>query len=432
MIARVAIALAVAAVTTFARADASPVATAPSPPPVTFNLNFEGAALGTIETLGETTFRCHVQGQHDERGHNRQASWYYFRMDHVKGRDVTMTLTDFVGEYNDKPGASPMGPDIRPVYSYDQKTWKHFDAMQWDEAKKEATIRFRGEADVIWIAHVPPYTPSDLRRLLEDVRRSPHALVEVIGKTVQGRDIPLVTVTDLAVPDSGKHVVWLQARQHAWEAGTSYAMEGALRFITSDDPAARALRQELVFKFTPMVDLDGCANGKVRFNANNYDVNRHWDVVDLRNPDMLRLMPEIWYTKKAIAAQMARQPIDVMINLHNTETGEYLATSVDDPAALERIRRFERILAERTTFDASRPLTLVDSTVKDTNLLWGQYRVPVMLMEQRIATSKKLGRRPTVEDRFAFGRALLEAMAEAVLSAGPPTSVPGPNPAGRQ
>ena len=29
----------------------------------------------------------HVEGQYDERGRNRQASWYYFRMGHVAGRE---------------------------------------------------------------------------------------------------------------------------------------------------------------------------------------------------------------------------------------------------------------------------------------------------------------------------------------------------------
>ena len=53
----------------------------------------------------------------------------------------------------------------------------------------------------------------------------------------------------------------------------------------------------------------------------------------------------------------------------------------------------------------------------DTNSLWGQRQVPVLLMEQRISTSKKLGRRPTTEDRLAFGRQLVEVMAEAVLKA---------------
>ena len=45
-----------------------------------------------------------------------------------------------------------------------------------------------------------------------------------------------------------------------------------------------ALREKIVFKFTPMVDLDGCANGQVRSNANGFDVNQHWAQVDLRHP----------------------------------------------------------------------------------------------------------------------------------------------------
>src|SRR5947209_9413780 len=94
---------------------------------ITFNLNFEGASLGSIEKLADATFRCHVEGQHDERGRNRQANWYFFRMDNVKGRDIVLTLTDFVGEYNDKPGACPMGPDIVPVYSDDGVEWKHLE-----------------------------------------------------------------------------------------------------------------------------------------------------------------------------------------------------------------------------------------------------------------------------------------------------------------
>src|SRR5687768_5120259 len=162
--------------------------------PITFNKNFEGASLGKIEVLGPASFRCHVEGQYDERGHNRQASWFYFRLDRARGRDVTLTLTDFVGEYNDKPGAVPMGPGIVPVFSYDGRTWTHFadDAAKWDDEKKELTLRFRPEGDSVYVAHVPPYTPADLKRLLAEVDRSPHARVEVIGRTVQGREIPMV------------------------------------------------------------------------------------------------------------------------------------------------------------------------------------------------------------------------------------------------
>jgi hypothetical protein len=382
--------------------------------PVRFNKNFEGASIGRIEVVGPAEFRCHVEGQYDERGHNRQGSWYCFRVDGAAGREITLTLTDFEGEYNDKPGAMPMAAGIVPVFSDDGVAWRFFDesAVTWDAKAKELRVRFMPAGDKIWIAHVPPYTWSDLRRLLGEVDRSPWARVETIGRSAGGRELQMVTVTDWSVPDEGKRVVWLQARQHAWEAGTSYVMEGALKFVTSDDPAAAALRKKVVFRFTPMVDVDGCALGRVRFNANGFDVNRHWGAVDLRDKQWLERTPEIWYAKKAI---VGAGRIDLMVNLHNTETGEYLATHAEEGGAVRRMmEQFYDRLVERTSFDPSRKLA-TGQGVDDTNSLWTTHHVPVMLMEQRIAVGKKLGRRATVEDRRAFGRQLVEQMAGAVL-----------------
>ncbi|MFN3653378.1 MAG: M14-type cytosolic carboxypeptidase [Armatimonadota bacterium] len=387
----------------------------PALPAITFNTSFEGASLGKVEKLGETRFRCSVEGQYDERGRNRQATWYYFRMDRVRGRHLTLTLTDLVGEYNDRPGAVPMSADTIPVYSEDGLTWRHFPQMEWDDRAKEATLRFRPAADTIWIAHVPPYTHSDLLRLLREIDRSPAARIEVIGKTVQGRDLHLVTVTDFHVPDAGKRTVWLQARQHAWEAGTSYVLEGALRFLTSEDERARELRRKLVFRFLPMGDPDGSARGKVRFNANGYDVNRHWDEVDLRAKDLLASMPEIWYTKKLLLAEVdAGRAIDLMVNMHNTETAEYVDTLADDPASRALVERFQQSLVNRSSFDPSRPPTFGTGR-GTTNSLYQEKRIPVLLMELRIGTSAKLGRRPSVDDRLRFGRDLVVSMAEAVL-----------------
>ena len=380
---------------------------------ITFNKSFEGGSLGRIEKLGDAQFRCFVEGQYDERGRNRQASWYYFRMDGVRGRDVTLTLTDFVGEYNDKPGSCPMNADTVPVFSYGNEHWQHFPEMEWDNVKKEARLKFRPERERIWIAHIAPYTHSRLLRFLEEVNRVECARVEVIGQTVQRRELHMVTVTDFEKPDAGKKTVWLQARQHAWEAGTSYVMEGALRFITSDDPRARELRSTTIFKFTPMMDPDGCANGKVRFNANGYDVNRHWNKVDLRNKEFLEQMPEIWYVKKAILGYRdAGQKIDLMVNMHNEESGEHLDTQADDADTLQMMQRLYDSLSAKTSFDPSQKLNIRKGPGNTTNVLWNERKVPVLLMEQRISTSKKLGRRPTVADRLTFGRQLITVMAE--------------------
>jgi hypothetical protein len=386
-------------------------------PGIVFNKSFEGASLGTIETLGETQFRCHVEGQYDEHGHNRQASWYYFQMSRVQGRDITLTMTDFVGEYNGKPGACPMNSVIIPVFSYDNLSWEHFPSMTWDDQKKEATLRLTPQKDTIWVAHVPPYPHSRVLSLLQELKSRPSILEEVIGRTVQGRDLHLVTVTDFDKPDSKKKTVWLITRQHAWEAGTSFVMEGALRFISSDDDGARRLRQQLVFKFMPTMDPDGCAGGKVRFNANGYDLNRHWDEVDLRHKQLLEKMPEIWYGKKAILTYVdSGHLIDLMINLHNDEMPEYIGSQISDEPAKRRAEGLFKALTANTLFDPGKELSTGEPPDHTTNYLYQERRIPVLTMELRIGPSQKLGRQPTVQDRLTFGRQLVIATAEAVLA----------------
>ena len=39
-----------------------------------------------------------VKGQQDARGRNRQATWFFVRMDDVAGREITLRLTDLVAE----------------------------------------------------------------------------------------------------------------------------------------------------------------------------------------------------------------------------------------------------------------------------------------------------------------------------------------------
>jgi hypothetical protein len=303
-----------------------------------------------------------------------------------------------------------------PVFSYDQKSWRHFSAMEWNDSAKEATLHLQPARNTVWIAHVPPYTHSDLLRLLEEIDRSPHARIEVIGKTAQDRDLHLVTVTDFETPDDEKKTIWLQARQHSWETGTSHVMEGALRFIVSGDHAASDLRKKVVFKFMPMMHPDGCANGWVRFNANGYDVNRHWDEVDLRDKQKLRLMPEIWYVKRAIQAYVnSGRRIEFLVNMHNTELGEFLETQAEDKATLRKLQLLDANLTRKTSFDPTRKLRINKSPANTTNFLYDELGVPAMLMELRTGPGQKLGRQPSAGDRLAFGRELITVMGETAI-----------------
>jgi hypothetical protein len=302
------------------------------------------------------------------------------------------------------------------VFSEDGETWRNFADAAWDQEKDELTLTLNPRGNTVWVAHVPPYTYTRLLHLLTEVKASRHARVEVIGESVQGRPLQLVTVTNFDRPDDAKKIIWLQARQHAWEAGTSFVVEGALKFVLSDDPLAKKLRDENVFKFVPMLNPDSVVQGEVRFNLNGFDPNRQWDEVDLRDKRWLERIPEIWYAKKAVLDQHARRPIDLMLNLHNTEMNEYMETMADTEPHQARFHRlFEKLVAS-TTFDPSRPkLTLFAGTgpANTTNSLWREARVPIALMEQRIGPSRKSGRIMTTQDRLEFGRHLIALMAEA-------------------
>ena len=385
--------------------------------PVLFNTAFESGSIGLIEKLSEEEFRLHVRGQQDARGRNRQATWFYFRLDEVANRDLTIRLAGFRGEYNERP-STPAGAWMRPWFSFDGEKWEHFKDATWDAETAELTLKVRVSANRMWIAHVPPYPHSRVLSLLAEVKGSPHAAVEVMGESALGRPLHLVTVTNFAKPEAGKKVVWLQARQHAWECGTTFLVEGALRFAVSDDPAAKKLRDTTIFKLVPMINVDSVVRGEVRFNANGFDPNRQWDEVDFRDRTWLERNPEIWYVKKALLAQHARQPIALAMNLHNTETNEYIETTAEAEPHLGAIQRLFDRLVRTTTFDPAAPGKLriyAGGSPSSTTLsLWREARVPIMLMEQRIGPSPKHGRIMSTADRLEFGRHLIQAMAEVV------------------
>jgi murein tripeptide amidase MpaA len=382
--------------------------------PIRFDTGFEGGSLGRIEQVGEGAYRLRVAGQQDNRGHNWQATWFYFRMDGVRDRELNLTFTDFLGEYNDKPGIAHISAEFRPVISYDGENWTHFTDAKWDDTAKELSLRFKPAQERVWLAFVPPYPHSRLLALLEEVKRSPHARVEVIGRTALGRELHRIVVDMPARPGVERKTVWLQARQHAWEAGTSFVMEGAIKFILSDDPRAQELRGRTTFIFTPMVDPDGSATGKVRFNVHGYDLNRHWDELDLKDRRWLEKIPETWYLKQTVVAHLdSGKRIDLFLNLHNTEMPEYINMVSDGVHELPAPRKLHELLVARTTFDPNRPFTIVPPGEPTVPNMYAARGVAYCMMEQRIGFGKKLGRLPTTQDRLEFGRQLIQAMAEA-------------------
>ncbi|MEO7145483.1 MAG: M14-type cytosolic carboxypeptidase [Bryobacteraceae bacterium] len=389
---------------------------------VTVSTNFESGSAGKVDVVAPDHLRIAVAGQSDQNHRNRQANWYYFRLDHLPpAKPVTIDLADLLGEYNFKSGTHAVTKNTRPVYSYDNRVWRHFadNQVSWDDKEPHLTLRFTPGKSTVWIAHLAPYTNEDLENLLRRFRANPDFKQQTIGKTVQGRNLLLLTVTDPSVPDSGKKAIWLMARQHAWETGTSWDLQGALEFLLSHQPDAARIRRSDIFKIIPMADPDGVANGGVRFNANGYDLNRNWDSIDPK------LMPEIAAQHQAASAWIrSGHRIDIFLTLHNTESADHIETEMAEggPQLKALANCFWTLLDKDTTFYS--PGGPRESGATTTSGMKGRmtvyqglfhdFKIPAFLMEQMVESSPRLKRCPTVEDRLTFGAGLVRVLSAAV------------------
>src|SRR5947209_2909053 len=65
--------------------------------------DFEGGSLGKVEKVSETHYRLAAKGETDRDGRNRQANWYYFRVDDAPLKPLRFDIVNLPGEYNYKP-----------------------------------------------------------------------------------------------------------------------------------------------------------------------------------------------------------------------------------------------------------------------------------------------------------------------------------------
>jgi hypothetical protein len=380
---------------------------------IAITTSFEGGSLGTVKRVAADRLRCAVRGQADVNHRNRQANWYYFRLDKLPPNPLQIELTDLVGEYNFRPGSHAVTRNTRPVFSYDGRSWHHFtdDQVSWNEKEITLTLRFTPEHSRMWIAHTVPYTFREFDSLL--TIRSPHLRVETIGRSAHGRPIQLLTVTDPGVPDTSKKVIWMIARQHAWETGTSWVADGAARFLLSGDAEAARLRRSAVFKLLPIFDPDGVAEGAVRFNVNGYDNNRNWDIADHA------AMPEISALRRAIFTWLdAGRRLDLFLALHNTESSDYVEgpTAAYPDLAAQLVKR----LRESTSFyDPLSPRNSMGAPIDKGRYMvhqaiFAERKAAAFLMELMVERHPRLGRLRTVRDFSGLGADLAKCLAACV------------------
>mgnify|MGYP000315448282 CR=1 FL=1 len=154
-----------------------------------------------------------------------------------------------------------------------------------------------------------------LQPLLTKYRVDPRFTVKVVGKSIEGRDLSLVSI------GRGETNVYLWSQMHGDEPTATQAIFDIFNFLASDDFVAekQEILNNLTLHFLPMLNPDG-AERYQRRNMIGVDINR----------DALRLQSPESQTLKRVRDSLNA---DFGFNLHDQST-YYNAERTEKPATI--------------------------------------------------------------------------------------------------
>lgn len=232
--------------------------------------------------------------------HSHYFQWFAFRVSGARGKACRFTIE------NAAAAGYPAGwPGSRAVGAHDARSWRRLDTTYADG---RLAITVTPDSDVFWVAYFGLYTAADHDAFLARTLRDPRARLEVLGHTLDGRTMDLLTIGE---PGAAKRTVWVIARQHSGETMASWFVDGFVaRLLDRSDAVAQALVRDCVFHVVPNMNPDGSRRGHLRCNAAGVDLNREW-----AGPRIER-SPEVHLVRE----RMLATGVDAFLDVHGDET----------------------------------------------------------------------------------------------------------------
>ena len=292
-----------------------------------FESRFESGNLAAATKSSDTEYNLILQNDTNSKGHTQ---WFYFRVSNTtSGLRVTFNILNFgkpdsLFNYGMKVLVLSTNDNQRAGLSWtrgcDNISYYPNNIRKNSGSKSYYTLTFNYtfaySRDTVYFAYSYPYTYSDLMedlaRIESDSLRSQIAYRGLVCNTILGNRCEHLTVTGFPQDNpKPKRKVVISARVHPGETVGSWMMRGALEFLTSQEPEAKILRDNYVFKIVPMLNPDGVVNGNYRCGLAGVDLNRRW-----KTPSK-NLHPTIYHTKRLIK-EFAKDAhsLDLVCDLH--------------------------------------------------------------------------------------------------------------------
>lgn len=264
---------------------------------VYFNSSFQSGNLANVSYVGgnaggERFYQANLN--YSDAVFGSYHWWFFFRLQNASGKNVHINLTNL----KDEDFGDGRWQNLRPRYSYDfgegnvHAQNANWSAGEWDalptssrEYSREGkwySFNITPTQQAVWVAPNEPYTIARRDKFLSSISASPYVNISTIAVSPHGINVSAVTITDWN-STGGKAKVYVIAQQHSnEETQGSWATEGAIEFLLNEsDASAAEIRRKLVFKFVPILNVDGTYEGVGRFTppegGSQYDPNREWN-----------------------------------------------------------------------------------------------------------------------------------------------------------
>lgn len=282
--------------------------------PLSVASDFEGASVKVLAIDQAARSVTFTPGGDAARG---WPCWWYFRIDGIaSGETITLRLqaSDSVA---DRPGAKPLAASWampnQATWSADGVTWLLSEPGTKDGETMIYTLQ--PESESVFVAWGPPCTPGTASEWVRDwSAKCPHAKAEELCRSREGRPVPMLRVMEGPLPPEKRLGVWVQARQHAWESGSSWVARGFGDWITGDSAEVAWLRQQAEIFLVPIMDVDNTATGNGGKDATPHDHNRDWSGA----PHWKETAAAMTRVKQLIAEGR----MDLFLDLHNPSPGD--------------------------------------------------------------------------------------------------------------
>lgn len=275
--------------------------------------DFEGGSA-RIDAIVSERREIHIRpGGDPTRG---WPCWWYLRIDGLADGEAA-TLVVQASERPVRTNGAATGKALaenwalpaRATVSTDRVSWIHTEPGHKDGDRVSYSLK--GTGAPLWVAWGPPFTSrecADLFARAVDSSRGTATVFE-LARSREGRP-----VRGLRLAGPGHQLtpaVWVHARQHAWESGSSWVACGLVDWLLGEEPEAAWLRAHTEVYVVPIVDVDRVATGDGGKESEPHDHNRDWSEAPF--------YPEVAATQRWLAALAAENRLALVLDLHNPQ-----------------------------------------------------------------------------------------------------------------